>query len=324
MWKTIARRFLILIPQLFVLSLIVFIIAQIMPGDALRGRLGPDTTFEQYMALREAAGLNDPWYVQYARWMGDILLRGDFGTSLGISPGRPVTEVIGERMPNTVRLSLMTSLFLYMIAVPLGILAARKKGRILDKTIMVYTFVALSLPSVVFGLFNILNFALNRQWFPSRGSIDVLAFGAGGMVAFMSRIEHLLLPALTGAMLGTVTVIYFLRSEIIDFEASDFVTTAKSKGVPNNKIYTRHILRNALLPIAGHFGIVIAGVFVGSFFIETVFSFSGMGELFITSIMRRDFPVANTLIMFYAIMGVVSVLIADIAITIIDPRIRIK
>ena len=324
MWKTIIRRFLILIPQLFVLSILIFILAQIMPGDALRGRVGPDTTFEQYMALREAAGLNDPWYVQYGRWMSDIFLRGDFGSSQGISPGRPVTEVIGERMPNTVRLSILTSIFLYALAVPLGIIAARKKGTIIDRSIMVYTFIALSTPTVVLSLIMILVFGLNLGWFPTRGSVDIIAFAAGGMTAFISRIYHMVLPALTGALLGTVGVIYFLRSEIIDFEASDFVTTAKSKGVPERKIYTRHILRSAMLPLAGQFGIIIAGIFGGSLFIETVFSFSGMGELFISAMMRRDFPIVNALIMFYAILGVISVLIADIALTVIDPRLKIK
>ena len=324
MTKTIIRRFLILIPQLFILSVLIFILAQIMPGDAVRDRIPPEATFEQVQAMRDALGLNDPWTVQYGRWIAGIFTRGDFGTSHGISPGRPVTEVIGERMPNTVRLSLLTSVFLYSIAVPLGILAAKKKGKIADKSIMLYTFVALSMPTVVLSLFNILVFALNLGWFPGRGSADVMLVADGGIALALNMLHHLVLPALTGALLGTVGVIYYLRSEIIDFESSDFVTTARSKGVPERKIYTRHILRNALLPVAGHFGIIVAGVFAGSIFIETVFSFSGMGELFFTAIMRRDFPVVNALVIFYAVLGVIAALITDIAITIIDPRIRIK
>jgi peptide/nickel transport system permease protein len=134
----------------------------------------------------------------------------------------------------------------------------------------------------------------------------------------------MILPAFTGAILGTVGIIYFLRSEIIDHENSDFVLTARAKGVPAGKVYTRHILKNALLPIVGGFGGVVAAVFAGSFFIETVFSYSGLGALFIQSIMERDFPVANFLIIFYAIMGVLAVLVTDILIMIIDPRIRIK
>ena len=323
MWKTIIRRLLILIPQLLVLSIIIFLLAQLMPGDALRGRLGPDATGEQLREMREAAGLLDPWHVQYARWVSGVA-RGDFGMSIGISPGRPVTEIIGERMLNTVRLSLLTTLFLYIVAIPLGIVAARKKETFIDRGIMIYTFVALSMPTIVFALINIMLFSLNLDMFPARGSVDVVAAGAGGLTSMLSRLHHLVLPALTGALLGTIGVIYFLRGEIIDFEASDFVSTARSKGVPQKKIYSRHILRNALIPIAGHAGLIIAGVFTGSVFIETVFAYTGMGELFITSIIRRDFPVVNTLIMFYAILGVVSVLITDIVITIIDPRIHIK
>jgi len=323
MWKTIVRRLLILIPQAFVLSLIIFAIAQIMPGDALRGMVDPATTTAADLEeLRRQHGLLDPWYVQYARWMRGIFLDGDFGQS--IRHGRPVTAVIADRMMNTVRLSLLTTLFTYIIALPLGIIAARRQGTMVDKSIMLYTFVALSMPTVVLALVNLLIFGFNLGWFPVLGSVNVHADAAGGLTAFISRMHHLILPAITLALISTMGIIYFLRSEIIDHETSDFVTTARSKGVPRNKVYTRHILRNAVLPIAGGAGFVIAGLFSGSFFIETVFAYPGMGELFLTSIMTRDFPVANILIMFYAVIGVVSVLITDIVITVIDPRIRIK
>jgi len=322
MWKTIIRRFLILIPQLFILSVLIFIIGHNMPGDPLRGLIGPATTPEQMDMLREVHGLNDPWYVQYGRWMRGIFTEFNFGMSF--QQQRPVLDVIGDRIMNTVRLSFLTTLFIYIIAIPLGIIAARKKDTFIDKTIMVYTFIALSMPTIVFALINLLVFGFNLGLFPTIGSVDTAAHMAGGLTRFASQMYHAVLPALTLALISTVGTIYFLRSEIIDNDASDFVTTARSKGVPEKKVYTRHILRNALLPIAGGFGSIFAGLFAGSIFIERVFAFSGMGDLFISSIMMQDWPVANTLIIFYAVLTVISMLMTDIIITIIDPRIRIK
>lgn len=322
MWKTIFRRFLILIPQLAALSILIFFLGHLMPGEPLRHLAGPGMTAEQLEGIREARGLNDPWYIQYVRWMRGIFTEFDFGNSL--TQMRPATEVIGDRVFNTMRLSFLTTIFTYLIAIPLGIIAARKKDTAIDKGIMIYTFVALSMPTIVFGLINLLIFGFNLGWFPTLGSVNNAADAAGGLTRFFSQMHHAVLPALTLALISTTGIIYFLRSEIIENDASDFVTTARSKGVPENRVYTRHILRNALLPVAGSFGSIFAGLFMGSIFIERVFAFSGMGDLFISSIMGQDWTVANTLILFYAVLIVISMLLTDILITIIDPRIRIK
>ena len=333
MWKTIVRRLLIMIPQLLVLSILIFFLASIMPGDALRGFITPDMSPAVIADMRERHGLDDPWFVQYTRWMRAIVVDRDFGNS--IVQNIPVMDMVGFRMANTIRLSALTTLFLYLIAIPLGLLAGRKHGRPIDKVIMFYTFVALSMPTIVLSLINLLlfgfgrditigNFIINFGIFPTHGSIDPIAAATGGTTAFFSRIHHLILPALTAAVLGTISIIYFLRSEIIDYETSDFVTTARSKGVPEKKIYTGHIMRNAFLPIAGSLGGVVTGLFGGSIFIELIFSYPGMGQLFVHSIVGRDFPVVNMLVMFYAFLSVISMLISDIIITVIDPRIRIK
>ena len=330
MWKTIVRRILILIPQLFILSVIIFLLAQAMPGDALRGFVTPDMTAADVARMREIRGLNDPWYQQYGRWMRAILIEGDLGRS---NTGINVSRVIGDRIGNTMRLSFLTTLFTYMIAIPLGVLAGRKHDKLPDKVIMVYTFIALSMPTIVISLINLLIFAFGLDWFPISGSVDIQVAGRAAMAGsgfseqisyIWSRLHHLILPAITLALISTVGIIYYLRSEIIDYENSDFVLTARSKGVPENKIYSNHILRNASLPVASGIGFVIAGLFSGSIFIEWIFGYPGMGELFLTSINSRDFPVANVLIMFYAILTVVAITVSDIVISIVDPRIRIK
>jgi len=292
-----------------------------MPGDALRGVITPGMTAEQVAHMRYIHGMDDPWHMQYFNWLRSML-GGDFGRSL--SHQRPVLDVVGETMANTMRLSFLTTLFTYMIAIPLGLLAGRKSETFVDRGIMIYTFVALSLPSVVLGIVNLMIFGFNLNWFPTGGSIDIRAATAGGFAAFVSRLHHLVLPAITLALLSTIGIVYFLRSEIIDYESSDFVLTARSKGVPEKKIYTKHILRNSFLPIASTIGFVVAGLFAGSIFIEMVFSYPGMGQLFINSITGRDFPVANVLIMFYAVLTVLAILISDFIVILIDPRIRIK
>ena len=323
MHKTILRRFLILIPQLFVISLFIFFLAWNMPGDALTGR-GEDPTIspEVLAARREYLGLNDPWPQQYTRWLGNIILRGDFGMSEFNSA--PVLPLIGQRLTNTFWLALMTLFLIYIIAIPLGVVAGRYNDKFLDKSIGFYTYLALALPTVVFALFLLLIFGFRLQWFPVRGSVSLEAHAAGGLTYLMSRLEHMILPALTGALLGTIGIIQYLRGEIVNYKSSDYVMTARSKGTPEGKIYSRHILRNALIPIASNVGLAIVGLFVGSIFIETIFSFPGMGRLFMDSIQNRDFPVVNAIVIINAFLIAIGVLISDIVLSLLDPRIRIK
>jgi len=309
-----------MVPQLVALSIVVFLLAQAMPGDALTGLIDPDISPEDVANIRAQLGLDRPWPVQYAQWVRG-LVRGDFGRSWHYA--RPVVEVIGDRLPNTIRLSFVSVVFTYLLAVPLGLTAGRYRETVADRIIVSYTFFAMAMPTIIFALLNIFIFGFRLRWFPVVGSVAV-GLEAGTFAFWLSRLHHLILPALTGALLGTVGIINILRSEIIDNESADYVTTARSKGVPGRRIYTRHILRNACLPLASGFGFAITGLISGSVFIERVFGFPGMGNLFITSITARDFPMANALIMIYGFMGVMGALLSDIFITIADPRIRIK
>lgn len=320
MWKTIVRRILILIPQVFILSLIVFILANFMPGDALTGKIDPNVSPKRLEELRREFGYYDPWYVKYGRWITDAL-QGDLGESTAHKI--PVTQLIGQRAEMTFWLSFVTMLLTYIIGIILGIISGRFNDRLPDKIIVVYTFIALAMPSVVFGLINIYIFAFKLKWFPMSGSVDV-KYVAGTLSYYMDKLYHMILPAITGALLYTVGTIQYLRSEIIDYKTSDFVVTARSKGVPENKVYSKHIFRNALLPVASFMGYEIAFLLSGSIFIEYVFSYPGMGRLFIESIARRDYAVVNALIMLFAVLTVVGTLLSDIIMTIVDPRIRIK
>jgi len=324
MWKTFIRRLIILIPQLLGVSLLIFILAEFMPGDALSGLFREDPTMspQQIYELRVLHGLDGSWYTRYVRWLGDML-QGNFGQSFTHS--RPVTDLIGERLGNTVLLSTISVVIIYSFAIPLGIIAGKFKGKAPEKIISFYNFVQMAIPMVVFALVLQWIFAITLGIFPLRGSVDVNVIADGSFWQIMfNRIYHAILPALSMSLLAGVGIIQFLANEINDQKELDYVTLARAKGVPLKDVYKKHIFRNSLLPIAANFGSVVVGLFSGAIFIEQLFSFNGMGRLLVTSISGQDWPVVNFLVIFYGTLTIIGFLLSDIALTIFDPRIRIK
>ena len=322
MWKTIVRRILIMIPQLFRLSVLVFLIGKMMPGDPFTGLLGnPNVKASRIEELRELAGLNDPWPVQYKNWMGRILLHGDFGVSYTYQI--PVTDKIKLPAQNTMWLSLLTVVLTYALAVPLGIYAGRYNGSKFDKAVLVYNFITYAIPTFILSLLSLLLFGYKFRIFPTSGFVGLEAIGNTGKY-IVSRIYHMLLPAMTAAVLRTTGIVQYLRNEVIDAKSQDYVKTARSKGVPIDKVYTHHIFRNSLLPIAAFFGFTITGLLAGSIFVETIFMYQGMGMLFIESIMARDYSVINALTLLYGALALFGSLLSDIIMIIVDPRIRIE
>lgn len=322
MWKTIVRRILIMIPQLFILSVLVFLIGKMMPGDPFTGLLGnPNVKASRIEELRELAGLNDPWPVQYKNWMGRILLHGDFGVSYTYQI--PVTDKIKLPAQNTMWLSLLTVVLTYALAVPLGIYAGRYNGSKFDKAVLVYNFITYAIPTFILSLLSLLLFGYRFRIFPTSGFVGLEAIGNTGKY-IVSRIYHMLLPAMTAAVLRTTGIVQYLRNEVIDAKSQDYVKTARSKGVPIDKVYTHHIFRNSLLPIAAFFGFTITGLLAGSIFVETIFMYQGMGMLFIESIMARDYSVINALTLLYGALALFGSLLSDIIMIIVDPRIRIE
>ncbi|MGN7478660.1 oligopeptide ABC transporter permease [Solibacillus silvestris] len=319
MWKTIVRRILIMIPQLFILSLLIFILAKQMPGDPFTGLITPETDPNVIEELRVKAGFYDPWYVQYYNWIVNAA-QGDFGQSY--THKKPVADVIGDRAMNTFLLSLLSVIFVYALAIPLGVLAGRYQESFLDKSIVLYSFISYAIPTFVLSLIFVYIFGYRLMWFPTTGTVDI-GVDEGTLAYYWSRFHHLLLPAGTYALLGTTGIIQYLRTEIIDAKTMDYVKTARSKGIPMKKVYSRHIFRNSLLPIAAFLGFTITGLLSGSIFIETVFAYPGMGKLFIDSILSRDYSVITTLVMLFGFLSLLGSLLSDIILSIVDPRIRI-
>jgi len=294
-----------------------------MPGDALTGLVDPTLRPADIQSQRELLGLDDPLPIRYANWISGIIFEGDFGQSF--THRRSVTEVIGDRVANTFWLSLVILILTYLIAIPLGILAGRFGGKWPDKAIMFYVFVALSMPTLVLGILMILTFAFNLGWFPASGSVNAIVMAQGtNWDILLNRLHHMVLPAMTGALLSTIGIIFMLRANIVDRTASEYVKLARSKGVPTRVIFNKHILRNSIIPVTAGIGFAIAGLLMGVLFIEQIFLYPGMGSLFFQSIVARDFAVVNALILLFSALTAAGMLISDILLTIVDPRIQIQ
>lgn len=319
MWKTVLRRLLIMIPQLIILSIIVFALAKMMPGDPFTGLINPNTDPKELIRLKQEAGLYDPMWVQYFRWI-DNLFHGDLGMSY--IQKVPVTSLIASRAVNTFWLSLLTVILTYAIAVPMGITQGRYQDKWQDQAIQIFNYITFAVPGFVVYILGLWLFGYTLNWFPISGSVSANASGFFGIL--LSRLDHMILPAILAAIISTTVTVQYLRTGIVDNKVEDYVRTARSKGVPEKVVFNKHILRNSLLPIAAFFGNTITGLLSGSVIIETVFSYPGMGKLFIDSISQRDYTTLTALILIYGILTLIGNLLSDIIMSIVDPRIRIQ
>lgn len=320
MWKFIVRRLLITFPQLILLSILIFMMAQFMPGDALTGMLDPNVDQAAVQEQRERLGLDAPWHIQYGKWISGAV-QGDFGQSFRFK--MPVTELMEQRIMNTFWLSLVTLFFTYIIAIPLGIVSGRYNDSILDQTITSYTYIGFATPLFIFALIMVWIFGYLLGWFPTSGSVAP-GLQAGTFEYVLSKFRHLLLPGLSMALIGTVSTVQYLRSEIVDTKQREFIITARAKGASESRIYSRHILRNSLLPIAAFFGWEITSLISGTIFVEQIFSYPGMGALFLESINLRDYSVVTAVVLLFGVASILGALLSDIILSIVDPRIRIK
>jgi len=316
------RRFLIMIPQLIVLSFIIFLVAQAMPGDALTGLLDPTWDLERIALERARLGLDLPWYQQYWNWAVGIVTEGDFGRSFNYQ--QPVTDIIGLRLGNTLRLAFFTLILMYLIGLPLGIISGRHHDTFIDKVITTYTYVGFGMPIMVFALLLLFIFGFGLEWFPTGGSVAPGMTPDMGLAYILSRLRYMILPSLSAALLSTVGIVQYLRGEIVDTEQREFILTVRAKGATENRVYNKHVLRNSLLPIASFLGLQIAFLIGGSIIIESVFSYPGIGGLFLTSVNNRDFSVMIALTLLFGAVTIIGSFFSDIVMMMVDPRIEIE
>lgn len=320
MWNKILRRFFFIIPQLLAFSLLVFALAQLMPGDPLTGLVVPGMDQSSVDAVQASAALDGPWYIRYLQWIANMI-RGDFG--LSYTYRMPVDVLVGARLGNTMWLAVVSLLLSYLVAIPLGIYAGRFNGSLGDKVIRFLNSISFALPIFVVALLLVWFFGFQLALFPTRG-MPLLPESQTVFAAVWNRLHHLALPALAFAISASASNIRSLRSGIIEAKQEDYVLTARSKGIPESVVYRRHIFRNASLPIISLLGYDITGFIGGSIFIEYIFSYPGIGRLFISSLESRDFSVIVALLLIYGLAALMGTLISDIVLTIVDPRVSIK
>ncbi|MBC3104699.1 ABC transporter permease [Staphylococcus sp. EG-SA-6] len=318
MIKLILKRFLLMIPLLFLISIVVFSLAIIQPGDPFSGQYNPHVKQEAIDAQREKLGLNDSIPTQYVRWIGNVA-HGNLGESIKYK--RPVMDLIIERMPNTILLGVVSLIITYILSFILGIISGRYAYSLGDYTIQVFNYVMLAIPSFIAGVFAIYIFAFQFPIFPFQGSVNI-NLQEGSFTYYLSKLYHTILPALTLGLLSTAGYIQYLRNDIIDNANKDYVLTAKAKGLTINKIYNKHILRNSLIPIITFLGADIVSILGGAVITETIFSFNGIGKLFLESVTGQDYPLMMALTLFFSFLGLFGNLISDITYNFVDPRIR--
>jgi peptide/nickel transport system permease protein len=293
-------------------SVLVFSLIHLVPGDPVRLALGTRFSQESYDALRERNGLDLPLVEQYFRWAGRALT-GDLGVSF--RSGETVTALIGERLPATLTLAFAAVLLALLIAVPLGTLSALRPRSITDRVATVISQIGISVPDFWLAIVLILVFAGTLGWLPSGGYVPLGEDPLGWL-------QRLVLPAVaTGVVSGSV-ITRFVRSSVLEAMGSDHVRTAQAKGLPARQVFTWHVLRNALLPLVTVTGVQLAYLLSGVVVVEIVFSWPGLGQLALQAVEARDYPVLQGAVLLFALVFLVINLLVDLLYTRIDPRIR--
>jgi len=301
--RYIVRRLLLMLPVLIGVSVIVFSLVRLMPGDPAELLLGEDYTQEAAEELRAEWGLDKPIYIQYLIFLKQ-LLRGDLGTS--IRSGLPVTQELTSRFKNTVQLAILAVILASAIGIFAGVIAGTRPFSLIDSLTMVGAVAGVSIPVFWLGLMLMYLFAVNLNWLP--------AVGIGG-------IKHLILPGITLSAFTMATIARQARSSMLEVMEQDYITTARSKGLTESRTIRRHAIKNAMIPIVTVLGMMIGHLLGGSIVTETVFAYPGMGKLLIDGIVGRDYPIVQGAILLYALSFSMINLIVDLTYVFFDPRI---
>jgi peptide/nickel transport system permease protein len=332
MLRYVIRRLLLLIPILFGVSILIFFWVRLLPGGPAEALLGERATPELVAAYRERYGLDEPIYKQYIKYVR-ATVGGDFGVS--VASHRQVTDEIKQRFPATMELAIGAMLFATMIGVPLGFLAAKKYGSLFDHASLFVSLIGISIP--VFFLAIILKyiFSVRLGWLPSVGRVSVTTEAEHPtnfyiLDAIITRdwstlwdcIKHLILPAIALGSIPLAIVARITRASTLDVQSEDYVRTARAKGLPPRIVDSRHVFRNALLPISTIIGLQVGLLLSGAVLTETVFAWPGMGSWLRDAIFTRDYAVLQGGILFLALVFVLVNLIVDISYAFINPRIR--
>lgn len=315
----IMRRLLYAIPTLIGISILVFAITRLSPGDPIRlytfGAL--NVTEEDIQGLRAYYGLDDPIYIQYINWANQVI-HLDFGKSLQYN--RPALPLVLERLPATLQLAVTALILQLAIGVPLGVIAALKRGTWIDNVVRVFGVIGHAIPTFWIGLLFILLFSVTLRILPSQGVLTV----GKDLWDIPDRIRHIIMPAIVLALAGIANYSRYLRTETLDVIAQDYVRTAHAKGLSERTVMYVHALRNALIPMVTALGPLLAVLVGGSLVVEQVFTWPGVGQFTYAAARAKDYPVIMAGVMLASTMLVLSYLLRDILYAIVDPRIKVR
>ncbi|MEG0308679.1 MAG: ABC transporter permease [Clostridium sp.] len=326
MLKYFFKRLLNLIPVMIIITVILFVLLRLMPGDPVNAYLGQGskTTPEQQQQIREKLGLDESGLVQYTNWIKRTVT-GDFGTSLKFR--KPVNQVIGDYIWNSFLINIVSMIIAFAIAIPVGIKSAVKKYGVFDNSWTVFSLIGVGMPSFFFALLMIFFIAI-----PSNGSIPLngmrtpvmAAIGYKSTWAMISDIgRHMILPTIVLTLLSLAGLIRYVRNSVIEVINQDYIRTARSKGLKEKVVIYRHAFRNALIPIVTLLGMYIPGLFGGAILLETVFGWPGIGNILYESVMGRDIWVVMAANTFFAVLMVLGNLASDMSYALVDPRVKV-
>ncbi len=320
MTRYIIRRLIQAVPLLIAISVIVFAIVEIAPGDPAQMYVDPEKGADpEYIAqVRRSLGLDQPVYVRYVSWLAKTL-QGDFGFSFRTR--RPVALEIGDRLPNTLLLGGVALVMSILIAVPIGIISALKRYTLIDYILSTLALVGISVPVFWVALVLLQVFAIHLNWLPGVGMRSVRV-QYEGFEATLDVIRHMILPATVLSLAQTASWSRYQRSSLLEVLGQDYIRTARAKGARERRVIGLHALRNALIPMVTLIGLSVPSIVTGAFITETIFGWPGMGRLGVESINGRDYPIIMAVTMLSAVLIVVGNLLADIAYAWVDPRIR--
>jgi ABC-type dipeptide/oligopeptide/nickel transport system permease component len=302
----VVGRLLLLVPVLFGVSLVVFGALRLVPGDPARLLAGDEATEDVVESLRQRFGLDRPWPVQYAVWLGHVV-SGELGTSF--KSGRPVAVEIRDRYRHTLVLTVVSVALAVAVGIPAGLVAASARGRVVDRVTMVLALVGICIPAFWLGLMLQLLFSVRLGWLPTAG--------AGSWY-------HVIAPSLTLAAFAVANFTRVTRTSMLEVLSQDYVRTARSKGLAEPRTLFRHALRNALLPVVTVVGVEFGHLMAGTVIAETVFGYPGIGRFLVQSILSRDYPAVQGAVLVIAVSYVLVNLLVDLAYTVLDPRVSYR
>lgn len=318
MQKYILKRIIQVIPVLIGISAIVFLLVKLQPGDPFSSMMDPNLTSEMKEKMLEKLGYNDPIIIQYFKWLFRVI-KGDWGYSIQFK--QPVMIVIGSRIGNTAILSIASMILSILIAIPSGIVSAQKPYSKTDYLVTILAFVGLSIPSFFFGMLLIKIFSIDLGLLPISGMVTV-GMDLKGFPLIVDVLKHMFLPLIVLALMNTASLMRYTRSSMIEILKTDYIRTARAKGVRRRKLIYKHALKNELLPLITILTMQIPSLLSGALLTETIFVWPGIGRLNFNAVMSRDYPLIMGIVMMVALISLMSNLIADILYALVDKRIK--